>query len=87
MEVVDISAKTERVEDVFRKMLDRYFSVDCHEDKSGNMTCRLSVRNIRYPVRSRGVVVKIPKDGMDNHGYVEALTQKGVMDLIYPVIR
>lgn len=78
--VVDNNGGGHKVEDLFVRSLRRHFDVSCKANKQGTLVCDLVSKSLfRKP---RGVIIRVPSELVDDHGYVQALIETGVRKLM-----
>lgn len=78
--IVDNSEVEQKVGNIFIKSLTRHFDVACKVSRQGTLVCKLtSKRLFRKP---REVMIRIPSELVDNHGYFQAVVDTGVRKLI-----
>ena len=64
------------------RVVARYFSVQCREAGS-SYVCKLTAKNVWHPMaQPSDVAVRIPASEIENHGYVNAMFERGFRDLM-----
>lgn len=78
--VVDNGEVEDKVGKHFIKSLTKHFNVACKINKQGTLVCDFTAKSLfRKP---RTVIIRVPSEVVDNHGYVEAVVDTGVRKLI-----
>lgn len=85
MEVMQQEKIQGHVEKCLKMVLGRYFAVDCKRTREGGYRCAVTIKNTREPLKSRLQNVYISKSESENVGFIYALVDKVVHELIYYV--
>lgn len=78
--VVDNWEVEKKVGDLVIESLTKRFDVSCKIERQGALVCSLATKS-PYG-KPREVIIRIPSDSIDNHGYLQALVDTGVRKLI-----